>query len=832
MALERYRSKRDFKKTAEPGGKPGRWGGDSFVIQKHAARALHYDFRLELDGVLKSWAVPKGPSLNPADKRLAIEVEDHPLVYGGFEGTIPKGQYGGGNVIIWDKGRWQPEGDARAGYKKGRLAFTLEGVKLHGKWNLVRKAGQRGEKAAWFLIKGQDGNVKTHGSIVAEQPESVVSGREVEEVDKPAKRRARAAPKVAGAQKSKPPAFATPMLPSLVDSVPKGERWQHEIKYDGYRLLIYKQGKQVRMLTRKGLDWTRRFGTRLEKALQNLPYKNLVLDGEVVALDENSVSNFAQLQEALASDRPGGLVLYLFDILHADGLDYRSLPLEKRREVLEKMLGKEAGNTLQLSGTLTGNGPALFKAACEQGLEGIISKNWDSPYASGRVHSWVKTKCHRSGTFIIVGYSTQGKRALRSLVMAEKIKGKLCYIGRVGAGFNACNLEGLLSALERLQTKSAPLKPPRGAKVNDVLWVKPELLAEIEFRARTGDNILRQASFKGLRPDKQNDEKVLELMEAPDPQPRSKPAKGRQPSHLLSEDALGNITITHPERRLFGDEEVSKLDVAVYAARVADWMLPHILKRPLSLIRCTSDNKASCFYQRHATMGLPNVFKKVKLKEDKGKHGAYLYFDQPEDFLKLAQHGVVEVHPWNCHVDDAEHPDQIIFDLDPDVGLGWGRVVEGALVVKDWLEQRGFGVFVKTTGGKGAHLVLPLKPQLDWDGVKALSKRIAEKLAYENDKRFTAHLPKASRKGKIFLDYLRNGRSATAVAPYSLRARPGAPVALPLSWEAFRKVKDPQLFTFETVPPLLEKRADPWADFGDMRIAAANTRALLKLKRG
>jgi bifunctional non-homologous end joining protein LigD len=825
MALERYKRKRDFRKTAEPGGKLGRKSGDSFVIQKHAARALHYDFRLELDGVLKSWAVPKGPSLNPADKRLAIEVEDHPLAYGGFEGTIPKGQYGGGNVIIWDRGRWHPDGDARAGYRKGRLAFTLDGMKLHGRWNLVRKSGQRGEKAAWFLIKGADEEVRLRGSIIKERPESVVSGREVEEVDKLA-RRAKAPPKVAGSKKARMPAFETPMLPSLVEAVPKGERWLHEIKYDGYRLLVYKQGKQVSLLTRKGLNWTNRFGSRIERAIARLPYRNLVLDAEAVTLDENGVSNFAMLQEALAEDSPGDLVLYVFDILYADGIDYRNLPLAKRREVLEKILGGEAGDVLQLSGTLTGNGPALFKAACEQGLEGIVSKNLESPYASGRVHSWVKTKCHSSGTFIIAGYSTQGKRALRSLVIAERIRGKLCYIGRVGTGFNARNLEGLLNALEKLKTKTAPLKPPRGAKISDVQWVKPELLAEIEFRTRTAEHILRQASFKGLRPDKQNDEKVLELMETPAP----KTSKGKKPPHLLSEDILGNIVITHPERHLFGDDDVSKLDVAVYAVRVADWMLPHILKRPLSFIRCTSDNKDSCFYQRHATMGLPNMFKKVKLKEDKGRHWAYLYFDKPEDFLKLAQHGVVEIHPWNCRVDDAEHPDQMIFDLDPDVGLGWGRVVEGAFIVKDWLEKKGFTVFVKTTGGKGAHIVVPLKPQLDWDAVKACSKQIAEVISAAHEGKFTPSLPKASRKGKIFLDYLRNGRSATAVAPYSLRARPGAPVALPLSWQDFRKVKDPQQFNFETVPPLLEKRADPWMDFGDRKIAAANTRALLKVK--
>jgi DNA ligase D len=826
MGLQGYKRKRDFSKTAEPGAKLGKGGGDSFVIQKHAARALHYDFRLELDGVLKSWAVPKGPSLNPADKRLAIEVEDHPLAYGGFEGTIPKGQYGGGNVIIWDKGHWQPEGDARAGYKKGRLAFTLEGVKLHGKWNLVRKAGQRGEKLAWFLIKGNDENVRTRGSIVTDQPDSVVSGRAVEEVDKP-KTKAKAPPKVAGAKQAKLPKFETPMLPSLVEAAPRGERWLHEIKYDGYRTLVYKEGKEVRMLTRKGLNWTSRFGSRLEKAIARLPYKNLVLDAEVVALDENGVSNFATLQDALSNDDTSNLVLFVFDILHADGIDYRDLPLEKRREVLEKMLAKDTNDALQISGTLTGNGPALFKAACEQGLEGIISKNLESPYVSGRVHTWVKTKCHSSGTFIIAGYSTQGKRALRSLVMAEKIKGKLCYIGRVGTGFNARNLEGLLGALESLKSKSATLTPPRGTKVSDVQWVKPELLAEIEFRTRTGDNILRQASFKGLRPDKQNDEKVLELLEKPQP---IKPTKGKKPPHLLSEDALGNITITHPERHLFGEGGGSKLDVAVYAAKVADWMLPHILKRPLSLIRCTSDNKESCFYQRHATMALPDVFKKVKLKEDKGKHGAYLYFDKPEDFLKLAQYGVVEVHPWNCHVDDAEHPDQMIFDLDSDVGLGWPKVVEGAFLVKDWLDKHGFTTFVKTTGGKGAHIIVPLAPQLGWDDVKALSKQIAEALSDKYETKFTAHLPKASRKGKIFIDYLRNGRSATAVAPYSLRARPGAPASLPISWEDFRKVKDPQKFNFETVPPLLEKRADPWADFTDKKIAARNTKALIKLK--
>jgi bifunctional non-homologous end joining protein LigD len=817
MGLERYWQKRDFGKTPEPRGVRAKaQTARMFVVQKHAARNLHYDFRLELDGVLKSWAVPKGPSLNPADKRLAVEVEDHPVSYGSFEGSIPKGQYGGGNVIVWDTGKWIVEGDAREAYRKGHLRFELEGEKLKGRWSLVRSR-MDGKKNNWLLIKGNDEEADTRGNVLKERPESVLSGKMVETLEAPARSRKNTSVKVAAF-----PKFQTPLLPTLVDKPPRGEEWQHEPKFDGYRTLVFKNGSEVRCLTRKGLDWSDKYGA-VVKAAKTLKAQSAVIDGEIVVLDAKGRSNFSNLQEALKAGKDSALVLMAFDLLYLDGENLERLPLTERQARLTKLLGKN--KVLRMVKPLK-TGKDIVAEACALGLEGVVSKKKASTYQHDRSLVWLKAKCQNSGTFMIVGYVKEGPRSFRSLVMAE-VKGKaLRYAGRVGTGFNERSMKDLLKAMKPLEVDKPPLKLPKDAATRNVVWLRPELLAEIQYRARTAENILRQASFKGLRPDKEEDADVADAMI--EPEKAAKVAvKGKG---LLKDVDLSQVLITHPERHLFGDDDVSKLDVAVYYAQVAEWMLPHILGRPLSLIRCTSDNPESCFYQRHAMPGILTGMDKVQIAAKKGSKPAYMYFDEPKEILELAQAGVVEVHPWNCHVGSIETPDQIVMDLDPDEALPWKTVVKAATGLRDWLEERGFTSFVKTTGGKGLHVVVPFSPRHDWEVVKGFAKSIAEAFAEDDPGHFTAVMSKEKRKGRIFIDYLRNGRSATAVAPYSLRARPGGPVALPFSWQELARIKTPKDYTFATVPKLLKTRKDPWADFG--KAAVPNAKALDKYLKG
>jgi len=835
MALQTYREKRDFNRTPEPRGTKVRPHKERmFVVQKHAARRLHYDFRLELDGVLKSWAVPKGPSLNPADKRLAVEVEDHPLAYGDFEGTIPAGQYGGGNVIVWDTGTWHIEGDAEKAYRKGRLTFELEGKKLHGRWSLVRSR-MDGSKQNWLLIKGRDAFADEDADIVADEPESVLSGVTVEHIGKASPRvwhskrqnEKKSLAKRSG-QKKTLPSFKPPLLPELVDESPTGKEWLYEPKYDGYRTLVYKDGGDVRCMTRQGLDWSERYEAIVE-AVRALPQDTLVLDGEVVALDADGHSNFALLQEAL-KDGSNHLIFMGFDVLFAEGEDLRGETLEARkRRLLEIFEGLPEDGVLRIVPKVAGN-KDILEQACKLGLEGIVSKKRGSVYVHGRSGVWVKSKCRMSETFTIVGYTSSGSRDLRALLLADKEGKDLRYVGKTGTGFNQKNTAALLGKLREMTVEKAAVAVPKAAtRGNNVKWVKPGLLAEVEYRTRTAGGNLRQAAFKGLRPDKADNPKLAKAMTAGKPDTMRKAAKrpAGKGKLAISEEDLAKVVITHPERHLFGDEGVTKLDVAVYYAQVAEAMLPHILGRPLSLIRCTSDNPESCFYQRHAMPGILTGMDTVEVKTLKHTHPAYMYFTEPKEILELGQAGVVEVHPWNCHVETLEHPDVVILDLDPDETLPWKTVVVAAQMVKEWLEERGFTPLVKTTGGKGIHVVLPLEPVFGWDEVKGFAKGVSESFAKEDSKHFSAQPGKAKRKGKIFIDYLRNGRTATAVAPYSLRARPGGTVSLPLSWQELAKVKTPKDYTFETVPKIVKARKDPWAGYA--KAAKPNTKALRAL---
>ena len=842
MALELYRQKRDFKKTPEPKGVKAASGKHIFVVQKHNASHLHYDFRLELGGVLKSWAVPKGPSLNPADKRLAVEVEDHPLGYAQFEGRIPENQYGAGQVIVWDYGRWIPEGNAEEGYTKGRLVFHLEGDKLSGRWTLVRQHAAEGKRHNWFLIKGNDEAANRQLDITVARPESVLSGALIDG------EKAQSAPgktkgiiarlksalstgskpktKVQAKATAKPPraktilpGFEVPLLPTKTDQTPSGNGWLHEKKFDGYRTLIFKQGRDVKCYTRNGHNWSAKYGN-LSGTIRALPFETMILDGEIIVPDGQGEASFAKLQDALSEGKTDDLVTYVFDLLYLEGEDLRPLPLEQRKLRLEQALRPHVNASLKLTQYVIGKGPEQFQAACKAGLEGIISKKLGTPYVSDRSLNWLKTKCDTSTTLTIAGYSVEGKRRLKALIMAEEHEGEWVYVGRVGTGFNQRNLDEIMAAVESRKIAKPAIKLVTGVPVKDVTWVKPEVLAEIQFRTRTTDGLLRQASFKGLRPDKQT---------APGKAKSSTVIKPVKASAAITEDDLANIVITHPERHLFGDEDITKLDVALYYAHVANIMMPHVLERPLSLIRCTSDNAKSCFFQRHYTEGMLASASKAKVTNDEGKTTDYLYISQAKGLLEFAQAGVVEVHAWNSHVGSIDQPDQIILDLDPDAAVKWPEVIQAAVDIQGALLDLGFTPFVKTTGGKGIHIVIPIGRDFGWDDVKTFTRELALGFEHRQPQRFTANMSKAKRVGKIFIDYLRNGKAATAAAPYSLRARPGGPVSMPVSWEELPKLKSPLDFTYETVPDIIKSRKNPWEDFD--KAAPANLKALQQFLR-
>lgn len=808
MGLATYRSKRDFKRTKEPRGsaavkrkKTG--GGDakdgfSYVVQEHHARRLHYDFRLELDGVLLSWAIPKGPSLEPGVKRLAVQTEDHPLEYGAFEGTIPKGEYGGGEVTIWDKGHWVPEGDPRRALEAGRLTFALEGEKLKGGFHLVRTAGTKkraNAPSSWLLIKRNDTGA-----------------------DKPAAPK-RAAPKAAAKKapvgaEARLPAFLEPQLATLTDTAPDGEEWLHEIKLDGYRMLARCEGSSVRLLSRRGLDWTSRMPS-LAAELGRLSLDRALLDGEVVVLNEG-ISSFQRLQNSLSEQRDRECMYYAFDLIHLGTSDLRALPLHERKTLLAATLADadlRAGR-VRLSEHVIGSGPEFFRNACKLGLEGIISKRSDAPYRSGRGQSWLKVKCIKRQEFVIGAYTKpEGARSHFGALLLGVYEGKqLKYAGRVGTGFTQRSLGELAKKMAPLVQKKPPFaNPPRGADARGVQWLEPKLVAEVAFVERTDEGSVRHASFQGLREDKPSDEvgddKAVK-------RPRSESTKGAK----QQVPTIGKVRLTHPDRVVYPDPGITKAELALYYAQVCEPMLVHLANRPLMLVRCPAGEGGDCFHQKHPLVGASDAVKRVAVDQKNGKSRANMMVNDAEGLIALVQMGALEVHAWGCHADDIEHPDQLTFDLDPDEGLPWPAVVEAARTLRARLEALRLDVFLKTTGGKGLHLVVPTKPKATWDEAKAFCRAVADAMVRDEPDKYVANISKAKRKGKTLIDYLRNGRGATAVCAYSTRARPGAPIAAPILWEELTNELRPDQFTLRSFAArIAAPYDDPWRGFGKHR---------------
>jgi bifunctional non-homologous end joining protein LigD len=858
-ALTVYRTKRDFTKTDEPSGEQQVATSSRlrFVVQKHAATRLHYDLRLEWDGVFKSWAVTRGPSLNPDDKRLAVEVEDHPLEYGDFEGTIPKGEYGGGTVMLWDRGFWSPEGTKTTedAFAAGDLKFALDGAKLKGSWVLVRMRGDRfaGKRTHWLLIKHRDAESKSADEDVVEEDHSVASGRSMQQIADGKGKRPKpfmlatstsakanavwhskggeefesagaAAPQAARAKpkRIKPvtvqslPKFIEPQLAKLVDRPPDYVGWGHEVKFDGYRAQLRVEKHKAVIRTRKGLDWTHRFGAI---AAQGAQFADCILDGEIVALDDHQLPNFGRLQTALAAERTEALVFYVFDLLFEGKEDLRALPLSDRKARLEKfLLAQKAAGEIRYVSHLQSNAEAVLASACTIGLEGIISKKLDAAYLSGRSDRWVKAKC-RAGQEVVLGGWTTESGTVRSLLAGVNRDGHLVYVGRIGTGYGRDVVKTLLPKLQKLTRAISPFEgeyaPP---KESNVRWLKPDLIAEIEFEGWTGSGMIRQAAFKGLREDKDPDDVVAET-----PAMQKSAAKKAASSASRAVAASGpstvfGVSISKPDKALWpnaGDgKPVSKIELARYYEQVGEWLLPHIAGRPCSLLRAPDGIAGQQFFQRHAMAGMSELFDMVKVRGDKAP---YVEIDRVEALAAVAQIGALELHPWNCSRNDPESAGRLVFDLDPAPDVKFDDVVAAAHDIRERLEKVGLVCFCKTTGGKGLHVVTPLiegKKAVAWPIAKNFAHLICAQMAQDSPTRYLDNMSKAKRSGRIFLDYLRNDRTATAVAVLSPRARDGAPVSMPLLWKDVKKGLDPKAFTVRSAAKRLGK-SNAWREYED-----------------
>jgi len=840
--LATYHKKRHFGVTAEPKGKVVRRRGHAYVIQKHDATRLHYDLRLELDGVMKSWAVTRGPSLVPGEKRLAVQVEDHPVEYNTFEGTIPKGEYGGGTVMIWDRGSWEPQNDPHKGLAKGHLDFVLHGNKLKGGWHLVRMHRRPGEKRDnWLLIKQHDEAERSARAkdILEEQPLSVASGRSMDEIANRSRKvwhsdRAKNSVKpsafvktgtsatndasFAGARKGALPAFVPPALATLVEKVPSGDRWIHEIKFDGYRIQARLDRGKIKLLTRKGLDWTKKFPT-VAAAVAKLPAMAALIDGELVSEDKDGISRFSLLQQDLKESRHDRMVLYAFDLLHLDGHDLRPLPLTARKAALEKLLGKRR-EALRFSESLTEPGPSLFDHACAMGLEGIVSKLAEAPYRSGRGHEWLKAKCSDRQEFVVAGFapSSADARAVGALVLGVYDHGKLRYAGRTGTGFTRDTAHALYRRLATLRQKNSPIAPvPKEERGKHApIWVEPKLVAEVDFRGWTHGERVRQASFQGLREDKPAKDVVREV-KAGTTVAAAAPATIVRSAILTTRNAAtaGQVKLTHPDRVYWEDVGITKRDLADYYTKVWKWMQPHVVGRPLALVRCPDGIQGHCFFQKHAHTGIPGEF--LRLVSEKGDK--IIAIDDLDGLYALVQGGVLEIHTRGTTIADRERGDRLVFDLDPGPGTTWADVVEAAREVRTRLAGIKLETFVKTSGGKGLHVVLPIKPE-PWETVKEFCRAVAESMEMDEPDRYVSTAAKSRRTGRIFIDYLRNSREATAVAPYSTRARPGAAVSMPVAWSELGSLTSADHYTVENAVKRLSKlRKDPWAEIGRCRQA-------------
>jgi bifunctional non-homologous end joining protein LigD len=788
--LALYNAKRDFAKTAEPAGTLAPGNGNSFMVQKHDATRLHWDFRLELDGVLKSWAVTRGPSLDPNEKRLAVRTEDHPLSYATFEGTIPRGEYGGGTVMLWDRGTWSViKGKSPKDLEKGHLHFVLEGERMKGEWLLIRLKPRGKEKREnWLLRKIDDAHAGGTDTLTETALTSISTGRTMQEIEEGKKVKSTAKPKppaaatkrTAAKQASTPaaakrtrkaaslPAFTEPQLCTLVDAVPTGSAWMHEVKYDGYRALIAVGGGAAKVYTRSGLDWTHKFQT-IADAAAKLTVDTALLDGEIVAF-KNGHPDFSTLKDAISN--AGDMTFFAFDLLELDGEDLRPLSNVDRKERLRPLI--TPSDRLQFGEHILGSGEQLFETMCQQGLEGIVSKQADAPYRGARTKAWLKVKCTRRQEFVIVGWTKSDKsRGFRSLLLGVHEDGKLRYAGKVGTGFSNDLMIELSAKLAKLERKTPTVEIPKNlgrAAVREARWVTPKLVAEIAFTETTPDKLLRHPSFLGLRGDKAAKDVVIE-------QPQATP-----------QAPVTTVKVTSRDRLIFPESSVTKGDLADYYAQVSGIMLPWSARRPISLVRCPQGRGKKCFFQKHDAGSFGDHVHQVPITEKDGSTENYLWVDDADGLVACVQMGTIEFHGWGSSVDHLEQPDRIVFDLDPDEGLDFGDTKKAAEHLKNQLAELGLTSFPMLSGGKGVHVVVPLTPHAEWPAVKSFADRFARALAQAEPDRFVATMSKAKRKGRIFIDWLRNQRGATAIMPYAARARAGAPVAAPVSWTELRDI--------------------------------------------
>ena len=804
-ALDKYRRMRDFARTSEPKGaevqKPLRTRSGLFVVHKHAARRLHYDLRLAHNGVLWSWAVTRGPSLDPAQKRLAVHVEDHPFEYAKFEGTIPKGGYGAGEVIIWDKGQWTPQQDPDLGMQKGHLSFALAGEKLGGLWNLVRLKSDTSQKHDnWLLIKVADDFARTGGDVLEEHPNSVKSGKSIKDlqISTPAKKQLRISKALSN--------FIAPALARLQPMAPLGPYWQHEVKLDGYRIQSHLANGKVTLYSRSGLDWTKRFGPRILDAIAALRCRTAILDGEIVVLENSGVTSFSALQNDLSKGRTDRMVFFVFDCLHVDGKSLIDEPLSMRKAALTALLTPlEPESAVRLSEEFAAEGNIVLAHACRMGLEGVVSKRRDAPYHSGRSESWVKSKCTLRQEFIIAGYlpSEAKGRGIKSLLVAYKDNRTLRYAGRVGTGLTAKSSDDLKRKLDKIRTTTSTVAGITPAQKKAV-WVKPRLVADIEFRTWTKDRLVRQGSFKGLREDKSATDVVDET-------------KVAKTSPLISIRGAGKgqhsnmITLGNPQKLLWPAATVSKKMLLDHYEAVWPRMESHVVERPLSLVRAPDGVDGPRFFQKHASAGMG---KSIHVFADPTDGEELIYIKDFSGIADLVQAGTVEIHLWGAQISNIEKPDQIVFDLDPDPSVELRELRAAALEIKDKLDELGFANFVKTSGGKGFHIVVPLKPRSEWPEVKTFAHDFADAMVQQNPDTYTATLSKKARTGRIFIDYLRNARGATTVAPYSSRAHAQATISVPVTWQALKRDVTPTTFAITSSGSArFIKQADPWAKF-------------------
>jgi len=847
--LKDYQAKRDFTKTQEPSGKGATTtGAKRFVVQKHDATRLHYDFRIELDGVLKSWAITKGPSDNPADKRLAVRVEDHPVDYGDFEGTIPKDDYGGGTVMLWDQGTWEPIGDPHEALESGDLKMRLHGQRMKGEWVLVHMKGRDTKRKSgpdrenWLLIKHRDDHAMEEEALTTRFTKSVSTGRDMAGIAKGLKPKKSTATKADAVWHADPdksvdnpapnkrkvgkagklPAFRSPQLATLTSDVPAGPDWVFEMKYDGYRCQAAIAGDQVQLFTRNGKDWTEQFAA-IVPPLSRITKGTALIDGELCAFDSKGRADFSTLKQHLSDGGP--LTFFAFDLLEQNGEDLAKLKLTERKDRLQTLLGKIDGSSLvQFSAHVTGNGQKVLDAICREGHEGIIAKQADAPYRSERNRSWLKIKCSRRQEFVIAGWSpSTKKKTFASLLLGTWDDGKLTYRGRVGTGFSVDVAEGLQRQLDSRSRKTSPFAEVPKTIARNARWITPELVAEIGYAELTPDGILRHPSFLGLREDKSAKDITLE-----EPADQLDNAGLDAKVGIAAAEKAG-VRLTSPDRVVYPGQGVSKAELVGYYAAVAERMLPYLANRPLSLLRCPQGRAKYCFFQKHDTGGFPDTMKSLLITEKDGSKEDYFYIDNLAGLIAGTQMNVLEWHLWGSRTKDVEKPERIIFDIDPDEGLGFADVRAAATDIRDVLDALGLNSYPLVSGGKGVHVIAPLTPRVEWPEVKAFCKGLAQRLADDQPDRYVATMSKAKRKGKLFIDYLRNERGSTAIAPWSSRSREGAPAAVPVTWDDLKSVKAANQFTL-TVAAERAKEPDPWTDY--FEINQSITKAMLKAISG